>query len=487
VAITLLQVGEQKGAFLSGAGAGAAHDSPAALAVELARGRACVAPGREILEGEGFGVPKMSVERRQQRRPALDDPNPGVGVAVDAALVTLGKAEGAFEVEVVERKVEVIAPRKQSRPEGLHRAGHVLRDLLTEADSGSNSVVLCPKGDANGGMRSRRFPMGFKMVTFLAVMSVTVPWILMIPWLGTGWALLAACGVHVAALVLILRFSGKIPGLRRTPSYTFDETLMPYAGHCPGFEDRQHFPLWTHAVEENYPLIRAEFEEAIVRLAEGVGERVMLFEPTTGAWVPRRPDGWLVDRNANLMTRDEAWQHLQVEQHCPRTWELLKAIPGFRGECSFSKLAPHARIKTHSGECDVYYRCHLGIRVPGPMPGAGFEVGAERRSWEEGKLLIFCDGYRHSAWNDYDEERVVLLFNVIRPEFEPYEASFRACYNLLLYLKTGITSRREKIYWRPVFAWLSALGVIYANMFGARSLSSELPEIVGGGAPGAPP
>jgi hypothetical protein len=49
-----------------------------------------------------------------------------VGVPVDAALVPLGKPEGALQVQVVERKGEVVAARKQARPEGLHRAGHVL-------------------------------------------------------------------------------------------------------------------------------------------------------------------------------------------------------------------------------------------------------------------------------------------------------------------------------------------------------------------------
>jgi aspartyl/asparaginyl beta-hydroxylase (cupin superfamily) len=318
-------------------------------------------------------------------------------------------------------------------------------------------------------MGSGRFPFGFTLVTAFAVVSLVLPCFLGARWVGFGWALLATCAAHLVGLVLTLRISARVPRWRHAPSYSLQEHLMPYAGHCPGFEDPARLPPWAHQIEQAYEEIRREFECALQTLSQRSCERVMLLEPTTGAWVPQRTDGWIVDRNAKLMTRDEAWQHLQVAQHCPKTWGLLNTIPGFRGECSFSKLAPHARIKAHSGESDLYYRCHLGIRIPGPLPGAGFEVGKERCSWQEGKLLVFCDGYRHSAWNDYDEDRTVLLFNVIRPEFAIYESAFQRCYNLLMYLKTGITSHREPFYRRPLFVWLSILGVIYANSFGTRA------------------
>lgn len=72
----------------------------------------------------------VCVERQKQRWSALDNPNASVGMPMDAALVPLGKAEGALQVQVVEWKVEIVAAREQSRPEGLHRAGHVLLDRV---------------------------------------------------------------------------------------------------------------------------------------------------------------------------------------------------------------------------------------------------------------------------------------------------------------------------------------------------------------------
>jgi aspartyl/asparaginyl beta-hydroxylase (cupin superfamily) len=62
--------------------------------------------------------------------------------------------------------------------------------------------------------------------------------------------------------------------------------------------------------------------------------------------------------------------------------------------------------------------CHLPLIVP---PGCRFRVGGEVREWEEGKLLIFDDTIEHEAWNDGPEDRVVLIFDIWRPELTEQE------------------------------------------------------------------
>jgi aspartyl/asparaginyl beta-hydroxylase (cupin superfamily) len=57
--------------------------------------------------------------------------------------------------------------------------------------------------------------------------------------------------------------------------------------------------------------------------------------------------------------------------------------------------------------------CHLPLIVP---PGCAIRVGSEVRAWEEGKLLIFDDSIEHEAWNRSEELRVILLFEIWRPE-----------------------------------------------------------------------
>jgi aspartyl/asparaginyl beta-hydroxylase (cupin superfamily) len=83
----------------------------------------------------------------------------------------------------------------------------------------------------------------------------------------------------------------------------------------------------------------------------------------------------------------------------------------------FSRLAPGTHIKPHvgyGGWAQYVLRCHLGLEVP---QGCEMRVGPETRSWQEGKVTVFCDATEHEVWNRGDKERVVLLFDFRNPEF----------------------------------------------------------------------
>ena len=45
-------------------------------------------------------------------------------------------------------------------------------------------------------------------------------------------------------------------------------------------------------------------------------------------------------------------------------------------------------------------------------------VGDETRAWTTGHLAIFDDSINHEAWNNSDATRVILLFDVPRPELD---------------------------------------------------------------------
>jgi aspartyl/asparaginyl beta-hydroxylase (cupin superfamily) len=58
-----------------------------------------------------------------------------------------------------------------------------------------------------------------------------------------------------------------------------------------------------------------------------------------------------------------------------------------------------------------------------PASCGKLRCGSEERAWEEGRLMIFDDSIEHEAWNNSDEERVVLLFEIWRPELDELERS----------------------------------------------------------------
>jgi aspartyl/asparaginyl beta-hydroxylase (cupin superfamily) len=113
----------------------------------------------------------------------------------------------------------------------------------------------------------------------------------------------------------------------------------------------------------------------------------------------------------------------KVVDRCPRTWEAIQRaplldIPGRGPTAMFSLLKAGARIAPHTGMFNTRLVCHLPLIVP---PGCRFRVGNDVREWEEGKLMIFDDTIEHEAWNDSQEDRVVLIFDIWRPELSERE------------------------------------------------------------------
>lgn len=99
---------------------------------------------------------------------------------------------------------------------------------------------------------------------------------------------------------------------------------------------------------------------------------------------------------------------------CPETARLLKAVPGLQSAW-FSILAPHYHIPRHRGVTKSLLRAHLGLIVPADRARCQMRVEDELVQWEPGKCVVFDDFYHHEVWNDTDEQRVVLIFDFVRP------------------------------------------------------------------------
>ena len=185
--------------------------------------------------------------------------------------------------------------------------------------------------------------------------------------------------------------------------------------HYPGlpaieFHDRAHFP-WLAALEAGTAEIRAELEAL---LASEAAELVPYVQyPDDVPLAQWRELNWSREWTAIHLLRNGA----RVERnarHCPRTLALLAEapqpdVPGRCPNAMFSLLAPKTRIPPHTGVANTRLVCHLPLIVPA---GCGFRVGAETRSWTPGQAFVFDDTIEHEAWNDSDELRVVLIFDV---------------------------------------------------------------------------
>lgn len=184
------------------------------------------------------------------------------------------------------------------------------------------------------------------------------------------------------------------------------------------FYDRSHFP-WFAALEAATDAIRDEL-------------LAVMQDP--GAFAP------YVQGNPNRPRKDEAgmmdnpdwsafylWKNgepvAENAARCPRTLEALRDVPLARvpnrsPSILFSLLRPGTRIPPHHGLVNTRLICHLPLIVPGRCR---FRVGNEVREWEQGRAWAFDDTIEHEAANDSSETRVILLFDIWRPELTAEE------------------------------------------------------------------
>lgn len=100
--------------------------------------------------------------------------------------------------------------------------------------------------------------------------------------------------------------------------------------------------------------------------------------------------------------------------HAPLTTRLLEQVPTLQ-TAWFSILEPGYHITAHKGVTKGILRAHLGLVVPDDRENCWMRVDDKKCVWEPGKLLVFDDTYDHEVRNDTPQQRVVLLFDFVRP------------------------------------------------------------------------
>jgi beta-hydroxylase len=100
---------------------------------------------------------------------------------------------------------------------------------------------------------------------------------------------------------------------------------------------------------------------------------------------------------------------------CPHTAALIDRVPGVV-VAFYSIFEPGTRIAPHHGVTKAMLNVHLGLSVPPGGPEAcGIRVGDEVRGWSDGEFLVFDETWKHEAWNETLQPRVVLFLQVMRP------------------------------------------------------------------------
>jgi hypothetical protein len=197
-----------------------------------------------------------------------------------------------------------------------------------------------------------------------------------------------------------------------SPEPPYYRTDGRYVGSAPHYYDVDAFP-WARMLRARWEAVREEYEANVRRGRDHV---VDVFNPA-GPKVA----GW---RSVNFQTY--LWRYGAARRAFPETVALLDSIPGLTS-AFINVLEPHAEIPAHQGDSQAIVRCHLGLDVP--AGDCGIRVGGETRRCANGYLVAFCDAHDHASWNRTAQRRVVLIVDVMLPEYLERRASI--CANVL--------------------------------------------------------
>jgi aspartate beta-hydroxylase len=179
-----------------------------------------------------------------------------------------------------------------------------------------------------------------------------------------------------------------------------------------GWYDSELLP-WIDDVEARYPAIQQELDDL---LSSGA------------AFAPYLPANIAGTSSGSALVGSMEWNSYHFfrdgkempsnRAKCPVSAGLVDVVPfphirGHSPEIFFSRLRPNTQIEPHFGLMNVRLTVHLALNIPA---NAGIRVGDETRTWTPGKVLAFDDSFNHEAWNNSDEERIVLIFESWNPD-----------------------------------------------------------------------
>jgi beta-hydroxylase len=102
-----------------------------------------------------------------------------------------------------------------------------------------------------------------------------------------------------------------------------------------------------------------------------------------------------------------------AEQLCPKTLELISALPNVKG-AMFTMLPPGAYLGKHRDPYAGSLRYHLGLVTPN-NDDCYISVDGQKYSWRDGEAVMFDETFIHHAENKTDTNRIILFLDVKRP------------------------------------------------------------------------
>lgn len=204
---------------------------------------------------------------------------------------------------------------------------------------------------------------------------------------------------------------------------TILQLQRPGAFYYPGLPQRRYYErsefAWASCLEAKFDVMLAEFA-ALTK----AGDQFVPYL-VGDARQPQADVHGLIDNPdwSTLYLYKNGGPVDEVVEQVPKTYAAIAGldVPHITSRAPsilYSRLSAGARIPPHNGMLNARLICHLPLIVP---PDCGFRVGGEARAWRPGELLVFDDSIEHEAWNRSQDDRVILIFDIWRPELNAEE------------------------------------------------------------------
>lgn len=129
------------------------------------------------------------------------------------------------------------------------------------------------------------------------------------------------------------------------------------------------------------------------------------------------------DLPASSFYKDNRWKSFYLKvydtdipsarQLAPKTLALINQVPHMN-LALFAVLMPGKRLSKHHDPFAYTLRYSLGLSTPNSAQ-CGLMINGEDYHWRDGEGIVFDETYLHSAYNDADTPRIILMTDIDRP------------------------------------------------------------------------
>lgn len=133
------------------------------------------------------------------------------------------------------------------------------------------------------------------------------------------------------------------------------------------------------------------------------------------------------DLPASSFYRDNRWKSFYLKNYdnpipsawalAPKTRALIEQVPGMN-IALFAVLMPGKSLSRHHDPFALSLRYSLGLSTPNSEK-CGLMVDGAPYIWRDGEAVLFDETYLHSAYNDTDQPRIILMTDIDRPLWLP--------------------------------------------------------------------